>query len=62
MNKGEGWQWQKFLKTIIELNGKITRIDLALDIFDDLSPSVKTIFKTILNEDSYQPKLMNLLR
>ena len=43
MNKGEGWQWQKFLKTIIELNGKITRIDLALDIFDDLSPSVKTI-------------------
>lgn len=43
MDKFEGWHWQKFLQTIINLQGKITRIDLALDVFDDLSPSVQTI-------------------
>lgn len=43
MNKAEGWQWQSFLIEIINLNGRVSRIDLALDIFDDLSPSVKKI-------------------
>lgn len=43
MNKFEGWHWQKLLSTVLGLQGKITRIDLALDIMDSLSPSVKTI-------------------
>lgn len=43
MDKAEGWQWQSFLLGIINLNGRISRIDLALDIFDNLSPSVRKI-------------------
>lgn len=39
----EGWHWQKFIDSILSLNGKITRIDLALDIFDNSTPSIKSL-------------------
>ena len=44
MSRIEGWHWQKFIETILfDLHGKVSRIDLALDIFDDTSPTVKTL-------------------
>lgn len=39
----EGWHWQKFIHSILSLNGIITRIDLALDIFDNSTPSLKSL-------------------
>lgn len=41
--KVAGWHWQSFLESILMKNAKITRIDLALDIFDSTSPSVRKI-------------------
>jgi Putative phage replication protein RstA len=49
MSSVDGWHWQKFLATILKLGGKITRIDLALDIFDESSPSVKQLEKYVKN-------------
>ena len=43
MCRSEGWHWYKFINLILELEGKFSRIDLALDIFDDSTPSVKVI-------------------
>lgn len=43
MSRIEGWHWYKFISLILELQGKVSRIDLALDIFDDASPSVKVL-------------------
>lgn len=49
MSSIDGWHWQKFLATILEMGGKITRIDLALDIFDATSPSVQKLEKYVKN-------------
>lgn len=43
MCRSEGWHWYKFINLILEVEGKFSRIDLALDIFDDSTPSVKVI-------------------
>lgn len=43
MCRVEGWHWQKFIHSILSLNGIITRIDLALDIFDNSMPSIKSL-------------------
>jgi len=43
MSAIDGWHWHEFIKVILGNNGKISRIDLALDIFDDSCPSVKTL-------------------
>lgn len=49
MSSVEGWHWQKFLATILKINGTITRADLALDLFDGSSPSVATLQKYVKN-------------
>lgn len=43
MSRVDGWHWQKFISTILSIQGKVSRIDLALDIFDNTTPSVKTL-------------------
>ncbi|WP_346730697.1 replication initiation factor domain-containing protein [Lysinibacillus fusiformis] len=43
MSKSTGWHWHSFIKTIISYNGNATRIDLALDIFDETTPHVSKI-------------------
>lgn len=43
MSAVDGWHWHEFIKTIIAQGAKVSRIDLALDIFDDSCPSVRTI-------------------
>ena len=43
MSRVDGWHWYKFVSVILEMQGKVSRIDLALDIFDDSTPSVKTL-------------------
>lgn len=43
MCRSEGWHWYKLISFILEVKGIFTRIDLALDIFDDSSPSVKVL-------------------
>lgn len=43
MSSAKGWHWQALIQTIIYLEGKVTRIDLALDIYDSSSPSVKVL-------------------
>ncbi|AQS08314.1 replication initiation factor [Clostridium saccharobutylicum] len=39
----QGWHWYKLISFILEIKGVFSRIDLALDIFDDSSPSVKVL-------------------
>lgn len=39
----EGWHWYKFILDILNLNGIITRIDIALDIFDNSTPILKSL-------------------
>ena len=43
MSRVDGWHWYKFVSVILEIQGKVSRIDLALDIFDDSTPSVKAL-------------------
>jgi len=43
MSSIDGWHWHEFIKVILSNNGKVTRIDLALDIFDDSCPSVRVL-------------------
>ncbi len=43
MSRVNGWHWYKFIFFILEIQGKVSRIDLALDIFDDSTPSVKVL-------------------
>lgn len=43
MSKTSGWHWQAFIFRLLEMKASPTRIDLALDIFDNSSPSVKKI-------------------
>lgn len=43
MDRVEGWQWYELISYILEIEGKISRIDLALDVFDDSSPSVRVL-------------------
>ncbi|MGM8315217.1 replication initiation factor domain-containing protein [Clostridium perfringens] len=43
MDRVEGWHWYKLISYILEIKGNISRIDLALDIFDNSSPSVRTL-------------------
>lgn len=43
MSRIDGWHWYKFVSVILEIQGKVSRIDLALDIFDDATPSVKVL-------------------
>lgn len=43
MDRVEGWHWYRLISYILEIEGKISRIDLALDVFDNSSPSVRTL-------------------
>lgn len=43
MSRVNGWHWYKLISFILESKGVFSRLDLALDIFDDSSPSVKTL-------------------
>lgn len=43
MSRVDGWHWHGFISFILDNQGKITRIDLAIDVFDDSTPSVKVI-------------------
>jgi phage replication initiation protein len=43
MSRIEGWHWQKFIFVILDMKGRVSRIDLALDIFDNSTPSVKIL-------------------
>lgn len=43
MSKADGWHWHAFINEIILMKGKPTRLDLALDIFDDSSPNVRKL-------------------
>ncbi|MCH4201200.1 MAG: replication initiation factor domain-containing protein [Clostridium tyrobutyricum] len=43
MSRTEGWHWQRFISAILDMKGRVSRIDLALDIFDNSTPSVKTL-------------------
>lgn len=43
MSRIEGWHWQEFISTILSLQGKVSRIDLALDIFDVYTPTVEKL-------------------
>lgn len=43
MCRVEGWHWYKLISLILEIKGVFTRIDLALDIFDESSPAVKVL-------------------
>lgn len=43
MSRVDGWHWHKLISFILEHQGKVSRIDLALDIFDNSTPSVKIL-------------------
>lgn len=43
MDRVEGWHWYRLISYVLEIEGKISRIDLALDVFDDSSPSVRVL-------------------
>lgn len=43
MSRVDGWHWHRFISFILEKQGKVSRIDLALDIFDDTTPTVKVL-------------------
>lgn len=43
MSQITGWHWQAFINRLLEIQANLTRIDLALDIFDESSPPVKKI-------------------
>lgn len=43
MSQSTGWHWHSFIKTIISFNANASRIDLALDIFDEATPHVSKI-------------------
>lgn len=43
MDRVQGWHWYKLISFILEIGGTFTRIDLALDIFDSSTPSVRVI-------------------
>ena len=43
MSQHSGWHWQAFIFRLLDVKGIPTRIDIALDIFDDSSPSVRKI-------------------
>lgn len=43
MSRVDGWHWYKFINCLLEMDSKVTRIDLALDIYNDDCPSVKVI-------------------
>ena len=43
MSRVGGWHWQKFISSVLDMEGKVTRIDLALDVFDESTPSVRVI-------------------
>ncbi|PGD34036.1 replication initiation factor [Bacillus wiedmannii] len=43
MSQTTGWHWQAFTSTILKAEATPTRIDLALDIFDDSSPNVQKL-------------------
>lgn len=43
MSRVDGWHWHNFISFILEQQGKVSRIDLALDVFDDSSPSVRVL-------------------
>lgn len=43
MCRTKEWHWYKLISYLLEINGTFSRIDLALDIFDDSTPSVKVI-------------------
>lgn len=43
MSRVDGWHWHRFISFILDQQGKVTRIDLALDIFDGSTPSVKVL-------------------
>lgn len=43
MDRVEGWHWYRLISYILEIEGKISRIDLALDVFDDSSPTVNVL-------------------
>lgn len=39
----QNWHWYKLISFILEIRGMFTRIDLALDLFEESSPSVKVL-------------------
>lgn len=43
MSRFSGWHWQAFIHTLLSFKANVTRIDLALDIFDDTTPTVQKI-------------------
>ncbi|QWH04601.1 replication initiation factor domain-containing protein [Bacillus mycoides] len=43
MSQTANWHWQAFIARLLEVQASPTRIDIALDIFDDSSPHVKKI-------------------
>lgn len=43
MSKSTGWHWQAFIENVLNAGSIPTRIDLALDIFDDTTPSVSKL-------------------
>lgn len=43
MSRVDGWHWHRFINFILEKQGKVTRIDLALDVFDNSVPSIKVL-------------------
>ncbi|EHG5977275.1 replication initiation factor domain-containing protein, partial [Enterococcus faecalis] len=49
MSSVEGWHWQKFLVTILKAKGTVTRVDLAMDLFDGSSPPVAMLQKYVKN-------------
>lgn len=43
LSRVDGWHWHRLISFVLEQQGKVSRIDLALDIFDDATPSVKML-------------------
>ncbi|MGR6899384.1 replication initiation factor domain-containing protein [Rummeliibacillus sp. BSL5] len=43
MSQATGWHWQSFILTILKAKATPSRIDLAIDIFDESSPSVQKL-------------------
>lgn len=43
MDRVEGWHWYRLISYILGIEGKVSRIDLALDVFDDSSPTVNVL-------------------
>lgn len=43
MSQTIGWHWQSFISTLFTFKANATRIDLALDIFDETTPHVRKI-------------------